>query len=71
MTPLSSSSFALVIVGAIKWLLVGLLRFNFVSAIIGDMSVLSSIVYVLVGLAGIYCISLLAGEPSPSGVRTR
>jgi len=60
MTALSRTALALVIVGAINWLLVGLFRFNLVSAIFGDMSVLSRIVYVLVGFAGIYCLSLLA-----------
>ena len=60
MTAISRTALALVIIGAINWLMVGLLRFNLVSAIFGDMSVLSRIVYVLVGLAGIYCISLLA-----------
>jgi uncharacterized protein len=47
----------LAIIGAVNWLLVGLFRFNLVSAIFGDMSALSRIIYVLVGLAGLYLIA--------------
>lgn len=44
----------LVVVGALNWGLVGLLRFDLVATIFGDMSLLSRIVYSLVGLAGAY-----------------
>ena len=49
----------LVIIGALNWLLVGLFNFNLVSAIFGERSALSKIVYVLVGIAGIYAIWVL------------
>ena len=49
-------SFILVIVGAINWLLVGLFRFNFVSMIFGATSIVSAIIYVLVGIAGLWLI---------------
>lgn len=62
MTAVSKTALALVIIGAVNWLLVGLLKFNLVSAIFGDMSVPSRIVYILVGFAGIYCLSLLAAK---------
>jgi uncharacterized membrane protein YuzA (DUF378 family) len=52
MKPLNVVAFALVIIGALNWGLVGALKFNLVHAIFGD-SALSSIVYTLVGLAGI------------------
>ena len=48
------AALVLAIIGAVNWLLVGLFRFNLVSAIFGDMSTLSRIVYVLVGLSGLY-----------------
>jgi uncharacterized membrane protein YuzA (DUF378 family) len=51
------AALVLTIIGAINWLLVGLFRFNLVSAIFGDMSTLSRIVYVLVGLSGLYLIA--------------
>lgn len=44
----------LVIVGAINWGLVGLFDFNLVAFLFGEMTVLSRVVYVLVGLAGVY-----------------
>lgn len=46
----------LVIVGAINWGLVGLFNFDLVAVIFGSMSVLSRIVYGLVGASGIYLI---------------
>ena len=53
-------SLVLVIVGGLNWGLVGALNFNLVSTIFGDMSTLSRIVYVLVGLAAIYLLTVLA-----------
>lgn len=44
----------LVIVGGLNWGLVGIFNFNLVATIFGDMSVLSRIVYALVGLAAVY-----------------
>ncbi|WP_277998827.1 DUF378 domain-containing protein [Moorella sulfitireducens] len=50
---------ALVIIGALNWLLVGVLKFDLVAAIFGGAtSILSRIIYTLVGLAGIWTISL-------------
>jgi uncharacterized protein len=49
-------SFVLVVVGGLNWGLIGLLDFNLVSMIFGDMSMLSRIVYDLVGLSAIYMI---------------
>lgn len=47
-------SFILVIVGAINWLLVGFANFDLVAAIFGAIPVLQQIIYVVVGLAGIF-----------------
>ena len=44
----------LVVVGGLNWGLVGVLDFDLVATIFGDMSVLSRIVYSLVGLSAIY-----------------
>lgn len=46
----------LVIVGGLNWGLVGLFSFDLVAAIFGDMSVVSRIVYILVGLAALYLV---------------
>ncbi len=47
-------------IGAINWGLVGLFDFNLVAAIFGEMTVLSRIIYVLVGLSGIYLLAVAA-----------
>ena len=48
------------IIGSLNWGLVGIFQFDLVSWIFGGQdAVLSRVVYTLVGLAGIWCISLL------------
>ena len=47
----------LVIVGALNWLLVGLFEFNLVDSLFGGFTLLSRIVYTLVGLAGLWSIA--------------
>lgn len=49
----------LVIIGAINWGLVGLFNFNLVDTIFGSMSVISRIIYSLVGISGLWSIRLL------------
>ena len=50
----------LVIIGALNWLLVGLLKYDLVAALFGGSATLiSRIIYIVVGLAGLWCISLL------------
>ena len=50
----------LTIIGAINWGSVGLFQFDIVAALFGgSASILSRIIYTLVALAGIWCISLL------------
>ncbi len=44
----------LLVVGGLNWGLVGVLNFDLVAAIFGNMSTLSRIVYALVGVAAIY-----------------
>ncbi len=46
-------SLILAVVGSINWGLVGLTDFNLVSALFGEHTTLSRMVYALVGLAGI------------------
>lgn len=47
------------IIGAIVWGLIGLFDFNLVSTIFGSGSILSRIIYTIVGVAGIINIGLL------------
>jgi len=44
----------LLVVGGLNWGLVGFLNFDLVASIFGSMSMLSRIVYILVGLSAIY-----------------
>ncbi|MDD6442136.1 MAG: DUF378 domain-containing protein [bacterium] len=53
-----NTALTLVIIGALNWLLIGLFRFDAVAWLFGSLSWLSRIIYVLVGLSGIYLISL-------------
>lgn len=46
------------IIGAINWGLIGILDFNLVAAIFGDGSLLSKIVYTLVGISGLINIGI-------------
>lgn len=52
-------SLVLIIVGGLNWLLVGVFSFDLVATIFGDMSIISRIVYTLVGLSAIYWIAML------------
>lgn len=49
----------LVIIGAINWGLIGFFNFNLVDTIFGAMSIISRIIYGLVGISGLWCIRLL------------
>ena len=49
-------AFILVIIGALNWGLVGAFGFDLVEAVFGDMSILSRIVYCLVGLSGLIAL---------------
>ncbi len=50
----------LIVIGALNWGLIGIFQFDVVAAIFGGMStVVSRIIYTLVGLAGIWGITML------------
>lgn len=49
-------TFILLLIGGINWLCVGLFAFNFVDAIFGVASIVSSIVYTLVGISALWLI---------------
>jgi len=71
MSGLQRFALALVIIGAINWGLIGFFQFDLVAAIFGGQdSALARIVYGLVGLSGLYCLTLLfkpSEELSPEG----
>ncbi len=66
-TPLDRLALILIIVGALNWLLVGLFEYDLVAAIFGgETAFISKVVYTLVGIAGLYSISLLFREKVPA-----
>jgi uncharacterized membrane protein YuzA (DUF378 family) len=54
MNSVSLIMFILLIIGGLNWGLVGLLNFNLVALLFGDMSLISRLVYSLVGISAVY-----------------
>lgn len=54
---MDSIALAITIIGAINWGLIGLLQFDLVAFLFGNMSWLSRIIYILVGISGLYMIT--------------
>ena len=60
---LDRTSLVLTIVGGINWLLVGLFRFDLVAYLFGGQAAtISRVIYTIVGVASLWCISLLFRE---------
>lgn len=60
----------LAIIGGINWGSIGLLQFDIVAWIFGGQdSVISRIIYTLVGIAAIWCISLLFRDDEENNKR--
>jgi len=69
---LDTIALILVIIGALNWGLIGLFNFDLVAALFGGQtSMLSRIVYSLVGLAGLYSITFLLGNRLGERVRRK
>lgn len=49
----------LIIIGAINWGLIGIFDFNLVETLFGVMSIFTRIIYILVGISGLWSIKLL------------
>lgn len=52
------TALTLVIIGAINWGLIGIFRLDLVNLLFGNMSWISRIIYTLVGLSGLYLLSM-------------
>lgn len=46
------------IIGAINWGLIGFFRIDLIALLFGEMSLISRIIYSVVGLCGLYLVSL-------------
>ena len=65
-------SLVLSIIGGINWLLVGLFQFDFVAYLFGGQAAtLSRVIYTVVGVAALWCVSLLFRERVPDPDRER
>jgi len=63
---LDRTSLVITIIGAINWLLVGLFRFDLVAYVCGGQTAtISRVIYTVVGIAGLWCISLLFRQRVP------
>lgn len=49
----------LLVIGGLNWGLVGVFKFDLVKAIFGDMTIVSRIIYIVVGIAALYTIFFL------------
>lgn len=60
MKTLSYIALTIAIIGAVNWGLIGLFGFNLVAFLFGDMTLLARIIYILVGLSGLYLVTFYA-----------
>lgn len=47
-------AYGMMLIGAVNWGLVGIFQFDLVAFLLGDMSILTRIVYMLVGISALY-----------------
>lgn len=62
MKTLGYVALSLVIIGAVNWGLIGFFQFNLVDTIFMTMPAISRIIYALVGIAGLYCLTFFAKD---------
>jgi len=62
MKTLDTIALILVVIGGINWGLIGFFQFNLVDSLFGNVSMITRIIYSLVGIASIYSISFFAKE---------
>ena len=65
---LDKIALSLLVIGGINWGSVGLFKFDIVAWICGGQTgIISRIIYVVVGLSALWCISLLFRDSSEAG----
>lgn len=64
---LDNTALVLVIIGALNWLCIGVFGFDAVGALFGgQLALIPRIIYTLVGIAGIWSITLLFKDKRPA-----
>ncbi len=67
---LDKIALTLLVIGGINWGSVGLFQFDIVAFLAGGQSgIISRIIYVIVGLSALWCISLLFRDTTEAGDR--
>ena len=61
MTAINKITLVLLIVGGLNWGLVGLFEFDLVAALFGEMTMLSRLIYALVGVSAVWQLVPLFG----------
>jgi uncharacterized membrane protein YuzA (DUF378 family) len=57
MKTLYTVTLILIVIGGINWGLIGFFQFNLVDFLFGSFSILSRIIYALVGISSVYALS--------------
>lgn len=57
MKAINAIALTVAIIGCVNWGLIGLFNFNLVETLFGDVSFLSKLIYIAVGIAGIWSIA--------------
>ncbi len=55
---LDYTALTLVIIGAVNWGLIGIFKLDLVNLIFGNMTWMSRVIYTLIGISGLYSLSL-------------
>lgn len=69
MKAVKAIAFILVIIGGLNWLLVGAFGYDLVASLLGEMSALSRVVYVLVGISAIIELLTIKKKAAPVQVQ--
>jgi len=70
MTAANKTALVVVIIGALNWLAVGWIHFNLVATFFGANTVLTRLIYVIVGVAGLLCIPMLFARRLGPSIKT-
>ena len=58
MATINATTLTLTIIGGLNWLLLGLFNFNLVAFVFGAQTAGSRIIYIVVGICALYCLSM-------------
>ncbi len=71
MNTIDNIALTLVVIGAINWGSIGIFGFDLVGALFGGQgSLISRIIFTLVGVAGLWCIGILFKDKVPADKRS-